>query len=321
MIGQIAHSDGTVRKLGWIRQQPDLRDIRFPHELFPMALPPSADLRPKMPPVYDQGQLGSCVLNALNGNLEYAIVLEGFSDYMLSRLFDYFNTRADEGDTADDTGCTIRDAVKDVATNGVCKESTWPYNISQFAVKPPQAAYDEAPHVMIGKYAAVDQDIAALKTCLASGQAVVFGIDVYSSFPMDSTDGIVPDPGPNDSLEGGHGILLVGYDDVTQRFTFRNSWGTGWGDKGYGYLSYDYVLNAGWSSDFWIVQTVIDTLDGPTPTPAPVPPPDPGPAPTPTPGPAPAPPTPIPVPPNVDPSIWAEILAWLESVFGIASRN
>lgn len=311
MPATVTQADGRIRVLGCLRQKKDSRDFRFPHELFPTALPPSVDLTGKMPPVYDQGQLGSCVLNALNGDLEYSVVYAGFSDYMLSRLFDYFNTRDDEGDTADDTGCTIRDAVKDVAENGVCKESTWPYDTTQFAVKPPDAAYAEAQKVKIGSYAAVDQDLTAIKTALSADQLVVFGISVYSSFPMDSTDGVVPDPEVDDTLEGGHGIVIVGYDDATQRFKFRNSWGTSWGDQGYGYLSYAYVMSPQWASDFWIVQTVIDTLDGPTPTPTP----DPGPTP------APVPPNPAPVPPDVDSSVWADIWAWIVSIFGVPSSN
>ena len=38
-----------------------------------------------------------------------------------------------------------------------------------------------------------------------------------------------------------HGIYLIGWDDTKKSFKFINSWGTQWGDNGYGYLPYDYV--------------------------------------------------------------------------------
>ena len=64
-------------------------------------------------------------------------------------------------------------------------------------------------------------------------------------------------PGPNDRPIGGHCILIVGYDDGKGVWIFRNSWGEGWGDHGYGYLPYKYLSSkAKLASDFWVVETV-----------------------------------------------------------------
>jgi C1A family cysteine protease len=52
---------------------------------------------------------------------------------------------------------------------------------------------------------------------------------------------------------GGHALLVVGYDDATQCFTVRNSWGDSWGDKGYCYIPYKYLTNSNLSSDFWVL--------------------------------------------------------------------
>ena len=84
-----------------------------------------------------------------------------------------------------------------------------------------------------------------LKTCLSSGETFVFGISVYSSF-MDATNGIIPMPGAHETLEGGHALLCVGYDDADQTFLFKNSWNTTWGIEGYGKLPlclYDWPVS------------------------------------------------------------------------------
>src|SRR5437879_3142522 len=46
---------------------------------------------------------------------------------------------------------------------------------------------------------------------------------------------------PENEPNLGHSVALIGYDEGSQRFVFRNSWGPGWGDAGYGYLPYDYL--------------------------------------------------------------------------------
>jgi C1A family cysteine protease len=108
------------------------------------------------------------------------------------------------------------------------------------------------------QYERVAQDETALKTALAGGHPVVFGITVYDSFMSDQVakTGTVPLPGPNEAVQGGHAILLVGYytSGKQRRFKFRNSWGADWGRKGYGSLPAEYVLDPQLASDFWIVK-------------------------------------------------------------------
>jgi C1A family cysteine protease len=50
--------------------------------------------------------------------------------------------------------------------------------------------------------------------------------------------------------------MAAGYDDSTQQFIVRNSWGTGWGIQGYFMMPYDYLTNTNLSDDFWAIQTV-----------------------------------------------------------------
>ena len=135
----------SIQRYGWVPDLPDARDFQFsaPDEVV-ASLPPKVDLRSKCPPVYDQGQLGSCTANAIAGAYEFDQRQERQPDFMPSRLFIYFNERTMEGTVDIDAGAMIRDGIKSVAKLGVCTETTWPYDISTFTQKPPTDAYKEA---------------------------------------------------------------------------------------------------------------------------------------------------------------------------------
>ncbi len=51
--------------------------------------------------------------------------------------------------------------------------------------------------------------------------------------------------------------MAVGYDDSQSWFIVRNSWGAGWGMKGYFTLPYEYLLDQNLSSDFWTIRLVM----------------------------------------------------------------
>ena len=95
-------------------------------------------------------------------------------------------------------------------------------------------------------YQRVEQTEPELRGCLASGYPFVFGFSVYESFESVrvTRTGVVPMPSRHESVLGGHAVLAVGYDDAEQSFIVRNSWGTGWGDKGFAYASLDYAQAA-----------------------------------------------------------------------------
>jgi C1A family cysteine protease len=82
------------------------------------------------------------------------------------------------------------------------------------------------------------------------------GFSVYDSFESDEVakTGIVPMPMKSESLLGGHATMAVGYDDKTQRFLVRNSWGESWGMKGYFTIPYAYLENRSLSDDLWTIR-------------------------------------------------------------------
>ncbi len=241
---------------GWKPDIPDHRDHIYSAPFF-LILPPHVDLRPGCPPIYDQGQLGSCTANAIAAALEFDQMKQGEQAFTPSRLFIYYNERWAEGTIDSDSGAAIRDGIKSVNKQGACNETEWPYDITQFTIQPPTSCYSDALKYRSVSYQRVMRSLRQMKACLASGFPFVIGISVYSSFESDqvAATGIVPMPQHNEDLLGGHCMLVVGYDDTKQAFTTRNSWGA-WGDAGYCYLPYAYLLDSSLSSDFWTIRSV-----------------------------------------------------------------
>ena len=161
-----------------------------------------------------------------------------------------------EGTINYDAGAYIRDGIKVTYTKGAPLESLWPYNIRKWATKPTTAAYTDALKRKVTGYQRC-VNFTAVKNALALGNPVVIGFDVYESFETIGSNGIMTYPNlASEQLLGGHAVLLVGYNDDTQRFIARNSWGTSWGDKGYFYMPYAVISNTSMSSDFWVISAV-----------------------------------------------------------------
>jgi C1A family cysteine protease len=242
-----------MRKYTWKPDLPDHRD--FAYAPLSLTLPPKADLRPFCSPVEDQGQLGSCTGNALVGAMEVLENIEKTAFVDLSRLFVYYNERAMEGTIKQDAGAQIRDGVKTLAQKGVCTEPLWPYNIAKFKNKPPAKCFVDGLTRKVAVYSRLNTTD-DMRNCLAAGFPFVFGFSVYDSFESATVAkiGIVNLPAKGEKLLGGHAVLAVGYDDSTQRFIVRNSWGPGWGQAGYFTIPYAYLANRSLSDDFWTIR-------------------------------------------------------------------
>lgn len=242
-------------RYGWRRDLPDPRDHMWGlslEEQFSL-LPAEWSLRDKMPPVYNQGELGSCTANAIGACVEYQEMKQGQPSVMPSRLFIYWNERKLEGTTASDSGAQIRDGIKVVATFGAPPETDWPYDITQFAAEPPPQAYQDA-RKHLASYGRVVQSAHSFQASLFFHRPVVFGFAVFESFESIGPDGIMPFPDPHrERLLGGHAVVIVGYRQINNQLYFevRNSWGDGWGDQGYFWMPAEYAITPNACSDFW----------------------------------------------------------------------
>jgi len=232
--------------------------------------PPSCDLRSKCPAVYDQLQIGSCTANALVAAYE-------FDDMSLfgSRLFLYYNERLLDNDISQDAGSTLSQGINALVKYGVCHENLWTYvdDGVKYKTKPTDGCYTDAKSHEIVTYNNVPQNLTSMKQCLLDGFPFVVGISIYESFESDTVahTGIVPMPQSTEKELGGHAVMCVGYDNSKNCFIMRNSWGTGWGDKGYFYIPYDYLTNTTLTGDLWEIKKVMpDSEPNPPPNPPPI---------------------------------------------------
>ena len=282
--------------MGWLPDYPDFRDLTVEHDDVSTrlqglgqkdsikkmlaktgakkagkpVLPNSVSLVQWFSPIEDQGQLGSCTANAGVGMIEY-FERRAFGKHVdASRLFLYKATRnlmMQKGDT----GAFLRTAMGALVLFGVPPEEYWPYNIANFDKEPTAFCYAFAQNYQSLSYyrldppgTPADQLLIRIKTNLAAGLPSMFGFTVYSSISQAGTnDGKIPYPTKGEKIEGGHAIVVAGYDDnmkiknsivggieTTGAFMIRNSWGADWGQNGYGWLPYEYVLQ-GLADDWW----------------------------------------------------------------------
>lgn len=177
----------------------------------------------------------------------------------VSRLFIYYQERVIEDTVDQDSGAQIRDGIKALASVGFCRESLWAYDENMVFDKPTEPAYEEAAKHKITKYMKLTT-LNGLKHCLANGYPFSFGFSVYESFESDQVakDGLVPFPGDEESMIGGHAVIAVGYDDEMEChgekgcMIVQNSWGN-WGDHGFFYLPYSFFIRH-LCDDFWTIR-------------------------------------------------------------------
>ena len=267
---------------GWLPQRPDHRDRIYNLEeriLTPPALPPAHDLWPKVPEIWDQGQLSSCVAHGTLRAFLTEAQGQGLSLPMLSRLWVYAKGRDLEGTPlTTDQGMQVRDGVKVLATLGAPPESDWAYTDA----KP--GPVDQEPPATLDTAASLQKAIqyqavivggagAPMRTAIASGHAIVFGFSVPQTFEDGSWNPatqVLTRPAPNVGFIGGHCVVATGYDFSCMKlpqpyFICDNSWGPGWGGAwgGEGCSGGRFAMSSDWfdpsrqlATDLWVVQAV-----------------------------------------------------------------
>jgi C1A family cysteine protease len=235
-------------RFGCIKDLHDGRDYLIRPYLPKVTLPAKMDYTPKMTPVRDQGDEGTCVaFSTVAGMKEYQEQIDWKKYMELSPRFLYSECKKHDGQP-DEEGTQIRVAMKILVQEGVCEEKYWPYAPHQTDGAKAGAAADAKKFRELS-YARV-LNLYEIKLTLASKGPCVIGIECFSGI-MKTKTGKVPMPGPSEQTLGGHAICVVGYDEKAKLLKFKNSWSTAWGDGGYGYLPYAYVdkyMTDAWSA-------------------------------------------------------------------------
>ena len=259
---------------GWLSDSLDRRDLHYAAPLRLLkAAPAAVDFSADFPAPWDQGEIGSCVGQAVAAAVWWARMKAGRRLFMPSRTFTYWGARKIEGTVALDAGCQIRSAIKFTADEGVCPEYMWPYDDvlpadpvtwvfpkrSRAVRTPIDRVMERADDHQAITYARVAQSVGSLRACLAENFPVAFGFMVYSS--LYNYDGWprAELPMPNYSTDhpmGGHAVLMTGYDDGRRAFKCRNSWGVDVQEKGHFWLPYEYAADPALAADFWTIRAM-----------------------------------------------------------------
>jgi C1A family cysteine protease len=209
--------------------------------------------------ILDQGNLGSCVVNAFAG------IMQSLYNTNYSRLYFYFNARVGTGNSPiDDSGLDLLQSIPILTSFGLVPETNWPYDISKFYKIPSFPNTYKIADTRPITYSNITQSETAIKTALAANKFVIFGMIIYTSFMTTQVKktGIIPVPNiKKEQNLGGHCLHIIGWCKFnnTAYFIIRNSWGKTWGNNGsvipntnfvnngtnggFGYIPVAYILN------------------------------------------------------------------------------
>ncbi len=217
--------------------------------------PSSSGFSLVMPPVGNQGSEGSCVSFAVGyaaRSREY-YNKSGAGSYSYSSnifspeyLYNMTKVASDCG-----SGSVITTALEYIKANGICTWQTMPYTSGDCSLVPNSSQFSEAANFKISGYSGLyKSDVAGIKSMLNAGHPVIFGANIDNSFLSAGPGFIWKSYATNPSA--GHAMVICGYDDSKNAWKIMNSWGTGWGDAGYGWIDYNFFSQTGGSWVFII---------------------------------------------------------------------
>ncbi len=202
-------------------------------------LPTKFSIRNKMTPVRSQGKEGACVgFAGAVGVKEYQEQIDYGKFISLSPRFLYEEAKKISGHRE---GTTLKACAKVLVNTGVCESGFWKYISNDLQQSLPGAHHNALKYRIKSGYVRITNE-KELKASLIKYGAIIIGVKVYKNWKRQK-NGHIPNPTFYEKIqgaEGGHAITITGFNDVTQEYEFKNSWGQ-WGDKGYGFLTYQEI--------------------------------------------------------------------------------
>ena len=216
----------------------------------PVAAPPSVDLRAAWWTINNQETTGSCVGWATaDGVVRYQMVKAGRIPtsrmlsarhiWMASKETDEFTARPET--FLERSGTSLKAALDIARKQGTALATELPFHISTaMYLGKENTFYASCAQRRIAAYFNLGKVTANWKTWLATNGPIMAALNVDASWDNAAANGGKIDTFQPNTVRGGHAVAVVGY-RTDGRFIVRNSWGTGWGDKGFGYVSPAYI--------------------------------------------------------------------------------
>lgn len=239
-----------ARTIEPIVEQPLNDKYTPPADLHPAE---SVDLRPRFSAIRDQGQLGACTTFAVTSIYESILNhLNPGTVNDLSERFVFYHTNVLQGRPRG--GASYSTVIGALGKHGICSEKICPYTLDTIGVKPDSDAETEAAAHRVLKalqiplseegslYDRMQTNHRLLTSALSEGYPVGIGLKLFDGFSRAGAN--IPRPTDEQIAamdDSSHAMVLVGYSEKDGCYIVRNSWGTGFGDKGYCYISRAYI--------------------------------------------------------------------------------
>lgn len=209
-----------------------------------------------------------------------------------SAMFIYYYERVEENKELENLPVFISDGFDVLIEQGVCCDHYWPYpenhlppelmkvaksgtleeimavagEITQhkaafiekaMAMKPSAKAIKQAQQFTSAKFCklSIDDNLQEVKHALSNQTPVIFGFNVPQALFNLTPEAMMPLPKADEVRIGGHAVCAIGYDDEKQALLIRNSYGVDFGDQGYFYMPYEFILGSYLEGEEWQTNT------------------------------------------------------------------
>jgi C1A family cysteine protease len=243
------------RKFGALRDVHDVRDRMYRPARRLAPVPQHVDLRQWGGPIKDQGDEGSCTGHAFSSAREWMARRYERTSPILSPQCLYVEELLADGSFPKDEGAMPRTGCQVLTARGCCEASLYPYVSGKFTAPTPEQSQNALKY-KTGAYHRIGT-LPDFLSCLAEPTPwpVLVGFVVYESFMTEQVadTGIMAIPDPDEQQQGGHEVLCLGYNLPNHMALIQNSWGDGWGQKGYFWMPFEVIASP--NTDLWMVHT------------------------------------------------------------------